>query len=66
MRVLADELADLVHEEDDAVLGATRIEILLDPSGEVLGREVECRLRVYRANGRTPVPTGPAPAPERP
>jgi len=26
MRVLADELADLVHEEDDAVLGATGIE----------------------------------------
>ena len=36
MGVLADELADLVHQEDDAVVGAPAVEVFLDPLGEVL------------------------------
>ena len=48
MGVLADELADLVHQEDDAVAGASAVQVLLDPAGEILdgqeGLEVVLRL----------------------
>ena len=37
--VLADELADLVHQEDQAMGGAAAVEILAHPAGEVLHRE---------------------------
>ena len=37
--VLADELPDLVDQEDDAVAGAAAVEVLLDPLGEVLDGE---------------------------
>ena len=36
MGVLADELADLVHQEANAVVGAFAVEILPDPAGKVL------------------------------
>ena len=37
--VLADELTDLVHQEDDAVVRSAGVQVLPDPSSEVLDRE---------------------------
>ena len=41
MGVAADELADLIDQEDDPVVLALLIEVLLDPFAEVLDGERE-------------------------
>ncbi|MCY1286006.1 hypothetical protein D9M69_383460 [compost metagenome] len=40
--IAADELADLVHQEQDTVLGRLGLEVLAHPVAEVLDRDTEC------------------------